>query len=146
VAFQDSCSGICYLQDIAKFVRSFSFAPESATSFPHRLAYNGTCYSDVADIIVTEYNNGSIVGTPALTFSTSGAQAYALMMDGFAATKPTSLATNSTTITYNGNTGRHLSGGVIAGIVVGSILVLISGRIFLWHLRLSHRSKTCGRW
>jgi hypothetical protein len=117
------------------------------TSTPGRPAYGATCYSSISSIAVTQYDNSSSSGL--MTFSTAG-QAYAHPFDGFAMDQAVILASNSTSIatTSISNTTvtaqstnqptveqpPMLSGGAIAGIIIGAVIalsILLTGFICL---------------
>ena len=99
------------------------FARENATSLSYRRAYNGTCFTDNGDTIVTAYSNGTVVGTIELSATVTGAQAYALMVDGFVA-QPTgsALVTNTATVGGPLPVSYSLSGGAITGVVIGCVI------------------------
>ncbi|KAF2473736.1 uncharacterized protein BDR25DRAFT_197584, partial [Lindgomyces ingoldianus] len=69
----------------------FQFHRPDVTVDPKRPGYGGTCYSDFtvsSTYAVTAYNVSGATNLAIWTASTSGAQAYAHPIDGFAATTP----------------------------------------------------------
>jgi hypothetical protein len=70
--------------------RSFLLARPTASSLSNRPAYGGTCYSDISTVVVTAYDNSSAIATSTWAASVSGAQAYALVIEGYAAANATS--------------------------------------------------------
>lgn len=76
-----------------------------------RPAFGGTCYSDIAlgeTVTVTTYDNSTLLATSTWSPTTSGAQAYAYAMDGFAnetsTTASSTFATSIPTSTSNPST------------------------------------------
>ncbi|KAI9684643.1 MAG: hypothetical protein M1829_000016 [Trizodia sp. TS-e1964] len=122
-----------------------------STKLPNRPAYGGTCYSDISTVTVTVYDNSTIVATSLWGQGVTSAQAYGHPMDGFlppqAVLAPFPNANSSsfnTTIPQPSfpPSPNHLSGGSIAGIVIGvitTIALLICLAIFFC-LRRARRS------
>jgi hypothetical protein len=70
--------------------RSFLLARPTTSSLSNRPAHGGTCYSGISTVVVTAYDNSSAVATSTWVASVSGAQAYALVIEGYAAANATS--------------------------------------------------------
>lgn len=70
--------------------RSWLLALPTTSTIANRPAYGGTCYSDISTVVVTAYDNSSVIATSTWVASSSGAQAYALVMEGYAAANATS--------------------------------------------------------
>jgi hypothetical protein len=67
--------------------RGYLLAPPTTTVDSNRPAYGGTCYSPFAlsqTVTVTAYNSTNVTATAEWIASTTGAQAYAHPIDGFA--------------------------------------------------------------
>ncbi|KAF1986844.1 hypothetical protein K402DRAFT_463359 [Aulographum hederae CBS 113979] len=103
-----------------------------------RPGYGGTCYSDLTEsstVVLSAYNTEGAVNRQVWTASSSGAQAYAHVIDGYALTEPNLDCGITTTVTPDSSSSQSpihnaippphpsatLSGGAIAGIVVSSI-------------------------
>ncbi|TLD38081.1 hypothetical protein E2P81_ATG03756 [Venturia nashicola] len=67
----------------------FSLAAPSASFIASRPAYGATCYSDIKSLLVTSYNAAGAVATSTWTAESTGSQAYALVIEGFATSAPT---------------------------------------------------------
>ncbi|KAJ4305316.1 hypothetical protein N0V90_000847 [Kalmusia sp. IMI 367209] len=81
----------------------YQFHPPDKTVDSDRPAYGGTCYSDLpanTNIPVIAYDETGDTASKAFSASTSGAQAYAHPMDGWALTSPTMVGcpTSSTSL------------------------------------------------
>ncbi|KAJ8101601.1 hypothetical protein POJ06DRAFT_267748 [Lipomyces tetrasporus] len=109
-------------------------------------------YLDISTIIATLYNNSVIAGTSTIAYS-SGGQAYGHVIDGYVpasttaapgltsssatvvtsatASVPAGLASSVPSSTKSGKSS-HLSGGTIAGIVVGCVVVAILVLLLAW--------------
>lgn len=123
----------------------------SATADPQRPAYGGLCFSDFTagtSLTVVEYNATAMMQTQTVPFSTSG-QVFAHIIDGYA-TKH-ALATSGSNATNSASavaksSHRSLSGGAIAGIVIGCIagvVVLLTAALFF--LRRRKQKQTAQR-
>ncbi|KAE9962531.1 hypothetical protein BLS_000211 [Venturia inaequalis] len=91
----------------------FSLAAPSASSIATRPAYGATCYSDIKSLLVTSYNSAGSVATSTWTAQSTGSQAYALVIEGFAKTAPTgtdSSATAKKTVSPTGTAANPIGG------------------------------------
>jgi len=120
-------------------------------------------------VLVTQYDNSSVVATSVWSASTSGAQAYAHVIDGYAintgsaapllllSSSTSSQSTNSAVVTTivtavaaaatssTSNTSEQstsLSPGALAGIIIGALVaVLALPGVVIWLLRRRSRQK-----
>ncbi|KAI1098867.1 hypothetical protein F4804DRAFT_323565 [Jackrogersella minutella] len=117
---------------IACCASGFLLHPPDTTVDPNRPAYGGTCYSNFQvgqTAKVTAYNSASVTATVDWVASATNDQAYAHPIDGF------QVGSDDNTPT----TG--LSGGGIAGVVVGSVAGLIAILLTLLILFRRYRRK-----
>ncbi|KAI9152092.1 hypothetical protein HJFPF1_09315 [Paramyrothecium foliicola] len=114
--------------------------PTTAPRDPKRSAYGGTCYSNFEagqTATVTKYDDKEVTETGIFSASTSLDQAYGHPIDGIAldlmlagsidtqAPETSAPASDADPNTENGSgESRGLSGGAIAGIVVGSLAAI----------------------
>ncbi|KAI1204384.1 uncharacterized protein F4807DRAFT_447528 [Annulohypoxylon truncatum] len=116
---------------IACCASGFLLHPPDTTVDPNRPGYGGTCYSDFQvgqTVEVTAYNSASVTATAEWIASATNDQAYAHPIDGFQ-------------VVSDDNTPSRLSGGAIAGIVVGSVAGLILILLALLFLFQRYRRK-----
>lgn len=73
----------------------FSLAAPSASSIATRPAYGATCYSEISSVLVTSYNSAGSVATSTWTAESTGSQAYALVIEGYAKSSPTASASGT---------------------------------------------------
>ncbi|KAI4146572.1 MAG: hypothetical protein LQ340_005880 [Diploschistes diacapsis] len=122
-----------YTQTMTNRPVNFGLHPPDTTT-PGRPAFGATCYSNMINASVTQYDNSSSSGV--MVFSSSG-QAYAHPIDGFALETSSSMnsaAPLPTTFlmpsipTQTPTAIAHvpvLSDGAIAGVVLGAIAALV---------------------
>ncbi|KAL1306931.1 hypothetical protein AAFC00_005573 [Neodothiora populina] len=138
----------------------YNVHPPASTVDKQRPVYGGLCFSEfLADVSLTvvEYNKTGIVQTQTVPFSTSG-QVYAHIIDGYVSkdaltttsaapnasglsmSTASSIATSSPSVSH-----KHLSGGAIAGIVIGCVVgvlaVLALGFFVLRRRKQQQKSK-----
>ncbi|GME48373.1 hypothetical protein GTA08_BOTSDO09120 [Neofusicoccum parvum] len=138
----------------------FGLHEPSTTVDASRPAYGGTCYTTFTDgqtIEVTAYNASTLTATQPFT-ATSGDQAYAHVIDGYALAEALSTPSSSTSSTASAATtiasasaaattsstssSNKISGGAIAGIVIGVIafVALLFGlALFFFRRRRAQR-------
>jgi len=90
--------------------RSYQFHPPDTTIDTDRPAYGGTCYSDLpwkTNVPVVAYDEYGDTASKAFSQSTSGAQAFAHPIDGWALTSPTIIGcpTSSASLTSDADSG-----------------------------------------
>lgn len=91
----------------------FSLAAPSASSIASRPAYGATCYSDIKSLLVTSYNSAGSVATSTWTAESTGSQAYALVIEGYAKSAPTgsdSSASATKTVSPTGTAANPIGG------------------------------------
>jgi hypothetical protein len=77
---------------------SFLLASPTKNAISTRPGYGGTCYTDISTVVVTGYDNSSVTATSTWAASESGAQAYALVWEGYALPNATGNAIFSSSV------------------------------------------------
>ncbi|KAI1075326.1 hypothetical protein F5B20DRAFT_560383 [Whalleya microplaca] len=129
---------------IACCASGFLLHPPDTTVDTNRPAYGGTCYSNFAvsqTVNVTQFDSAHVTATAEWVASASTDQAYAHVIDGFrlgpadSTTSPTTSTSDiSGSATATVEPSPSLSGGGIAGVVVGSVAglaLILLGLLFL---------------
>ncbi|QDS73421.1 hypothetical protein FKW77_008412 [Venturia effusa] len=92
----------------------FSLAAPSVSTIADRPAYGATCYSDISTLLVTSYNSAGSVATSTWTASSTGSQAYALVIEGYATSAPTG-SDSSATASPTGTAAQPIGGANVTG-------------------------------
>ncbi|KAF4303100.1 hypothetical protein GTA08_BOTSDO09120 [Botryosphaeria dothidea] len=120
----------------------FLLHPPSTIVDSNRPAYGGTCYTTFTigqSMNVLAYNSTTLTATQPWVASSSADQAYAHVIDGFAMAEvsvSTTASASAATSSSSSSSSNSLSGGAIAGIVIGIVAFLgILVGFALWFFR-----------